>query len=47
MTGPVAVRGAQPGDMLEVRILEVSLRVDWGWNRIRPLSRYLPKIFRP
>jgi acetamidase/formamidase len=45
MTGPVAVRGAAPGDVLEVRILDVSLRQDWGWNRIRPLSGTLPEDF--
>ena len=45
MTGPVAVRGAQPGDMLEVRIQDVSLRTDWGWNRIRPLAGTLPEDF--
>ena len=45
MTGPVAIRGATPGDMLEVRILDVSLRTDWGWNRIRPLSGTLPEDF--
>ncbi len=45
MTGPVAVRGAAPGDMLEVRILDVALRQDWGWNRIRPLSGTLPEDF--
>lgn len=29
--GPVAVRGAEPGDVLECRML--SLRtIDWGWN---------------
>jgi len=45
MTGPVGVRGAQPGDMLEVRIQDVSLRTDWGWNRIRPLAGTLPEDF--
>ena len=45
LTGPVAVRGAAPGDMLEVRIQDVSLRVDWGWNRIRPLAGTLPEDF--
>ena len=45
MTGPVAVRGAVPGDVLEVRILDVSLRQDWGWNRIRPLAGTLPEDF--
>ncbi|MEX2617033.1 MAG: acetamidase/formamidase family protein [Alphaproteobacteria bacterium] len=45
MTGPVAVQGAKPGDMLEVKILDVSLRQNWGWNRIRPLSGTLPEDF--
>ena len=45
MTGPVAVRGAKPGDVLEVRILDVALRQDWGYSRIRPLSGTLPDDF--
>ena len=32
LTGPVAVEGAEPGDVLEVEILDVSLRQDWGYN---------------
>ena len=42
LTGPVGVRGAQPGDTLEVRILEVSLRQDWGYTAVRPLAGALP-----
>jgi acetamidase/formamidase len=38
LTGPVAVAGAEPGDVLEVRIEAVSLRQDWGYNFIRPLA---------
>ncbi|MEJ1161305.1 acetamidase/formamidase family protein [Prosthecomicrobium sp. N25] len=38
LTGPVAVAGAEPGDVLEVRILDVDLRQDWGYNVIRPLA---------
>ena len=45
MTGPVAVSGAVPGDVLEVRILDVRLRQDWGWNIIRPLAGALPEEF--
>jgi acetamidase/formamidase len=45
MTGPVAVRGAMPGDTLEIRIKDVALRQNWGWNRIRPLSGALPEDF--
>jgi acetamidase/formamidase len=33
LTGPIEVRGAQPGDVLEVRILDISLAVDYGYNR--------------
>ena len=45
MTGPVAVRGARPGDVLEVRILDVRLRQNWGYNRITPLGGSLPEDF--
>jgi acetamidase/formamidase len=45
LTGPIAVRGADPGDVLEVSILEVKLRQDWGYNLIRPLAGTLPDDF--
>ncbi len=45
LTGPVAVRGAEPGDVLEVRILNISLRQDWGYTLHRPLSGALPLDF--
>ncbi len=45
LTGPVAVAGAKPGHVLEVRILDVKLRQNWGWNLIRPLSGTLPDDF--
>jgi acetamidase/formamidase len=45
LTGPVAVRGAAPGDVLEVRIDRIELLQDWGWNFIRPLSGTLPEDF--
>jgi len=32
LTGPIEVVGAEPGDMLEVQILEVSTRVPYGFN---------------
>jgi acetamidase/formamidase len=34
-----------PGDVLEVRIREVRLRDDWGWNLILPLHGTLPEDF--
>src|SRR5690606_26698866 len=45
LTGPVHVRGALPGDALEVRIRSIELTVDWGWNVIRPLRGTLPEDF--
>ena len=39
LTGPVAVRGAaKPGHVLEVRLHDIELVQDWGYNAIRPLS---------
>ena len=45
LTGPVSVEGAMPGDTLQVDILDISLRQDWGYNFIRPLSGALPYDF--
>jgi acetamidase/formamidase len=45
LTGPVAVRGAEPGDTLEVRIKAIELTADWGWNVMRPLRGTLPEDF--
>jgi acetamidase/formamidase len=42
LTGPVYVEGAKPGNVLEVRIHEVSLLQDWGFNVILPLLGTLP-----
>lgn len=44
-TGPVAVRGARPGDVLEVRIKQIALNYDWGYNFVRPLAGALPDDF--
>lgn len=45
LTGPVSVRGALPGDTLEVRIRSIELTADWGWNVMRPLRGTLPEDF--
>jgi acetamidase/formamidase len=42
LTGPIDVRGAKPGDVLEVRVIEVALRQDWGYTAVRPLAGALP-----
>ena len=44
LTGPVYVEGAQPGDMLEVRILEVEFRVPYGVNSTGPGLGVLPAL---
>jgi acetamidase/formamidase len=44
-TGPIAVRGAKPGDALEVRIGSVDLHYGWGYNIIRPGAGALPDDF--
>jgi acetamidase/formamidase len=36
ITGPVYVEGAEPGDMLEVRVLDVEIRVPYGVNSTGP-----------
>ena len=45
LTGPVAVEGARPGQVLEVRVLDIKLRQDWGFNLIMPLFGTLPYDF--
>jgi len=40
LTGPVYVEGAEPGDVLEVRILSIELPLDYGYNGC---SGYLPE----
>jgi acetamidase/formamidase len=45
LTGPVAVRGAKAGQVLEIRIRAIELNYDWGFNVIRPLAGALPDDF--
>jgi acetamidase/formamidase len=44
-TGPVAVRGAKAGQVLEVKIKAIELHYDWGYNVVRPLAGALPDDF--
>lgn len=39
LTGPVFVEGAQPGDVLEVKVLSIDLAIPYGYNGC---SGYLP-----
>jgi acetamidase/formamidase len=45
LTGPIAVAEAEPGDVLEIEILSIDCRQNWGYTRIRPLSGTLPEDF--
>ena len=45
LTGPVAVAGARPGDMLEVHIDTIAFGADWGYCGFRPLMGTLPEDF--
>ena len=45
LTGPIAVEMAQPGDVLQVDILAIECRQNWGYTRIRPLAGTLPEDF--
>jgi acetamidase/formamidase len=40
LTGPVYVEGAEPGDVLEVKVLSIDLPIDYGYNGC---SGFLPE----
>ena len=44
LTGPVAIRGAEPGDRLAVEVLSIE-PASWGWTRFGPTSGLLPNDF--
>jgi acetamidase/formamidase len=45
LTGPIAVNGAEPGDVLEVHIDKVELAVPYAYNAFSPLRGFLPEDF--
>jgi acetamidase/formamidase len=45
VTGPIFVRGAAPGDTLQVDILEAVPTMDWGFVAVLPLLGTLPDEF--
>ena len=47
LTGPVAVRGARPGDVLVIDILDVRPAAPFGWTHIRPGRGLLPEADFP
>src|SRR6202035_1710187 len=44
LTGPVYVEGAEPGDVLEVKILSIELPLDYGYNGCKG---FLPENCEP
>lgn len=45
LTGPVFVEGAEPGDVLEVRIKAVDIAIPFACNSFGPRSGFLPEDF--
>ena len=45
LSGPIFINGAEPGDVLEVRIQNVELATDYGYNVQRPYLGALPTEF--
>jgi len=45
LTGPVAIRGAEPGDMLEVKIEKIDLGAAWGYCAFHSGTGSLPEEF--
>src|SRR5437899_13075185 len=45
LTAPVAIKGAQPGQVLQVDIESIEVFYDWGYNSVRPLAGALPDDF--
>lgn len=44
LTGPVYIKGAEPGDLLEIEYLDIAAQ-PYGWTRSRPGSGFLRDIF--
>jgi acetamidase/formamidase len=45
VNGPIYVKGAEPGDVLQIDILDVKPNQDWGFVAIQPLLGTLPEEF--
>lgn len=45
LTGPIYVKDAKVGDVLEVKILDIEMRQDWGFNLFRAYGGTLPEDF--
>jgi len=45
LTGPVYVEGAEPGDVLEVRIKDIKLAIPYAYNAFGPGRGFIPEDF--
>lgn len=45
LTGPIYVEGAEPGDVLEVRIEKIDLAIPYAYNAFSPGRGFLPQDF--
>lgn len=45
LTGPIFVEGAEPGDVLEVRIKSIKLAIPYAYNAFSPGRGFLPEDF--
>jgi len=45
LTGPIAIRGAEPGDTLEIRILKIDLAIPYAYNAFRYGAGFLTDDF--
>src|ERR1700741_2282830 len=45
LTGPIFIEGAEPGDVLEVRIKSIKLAIPYAYTAFRPGSGFLPEDF--
>jgi acetamidase/formamidase len=45
LTGPIRIEGAEPGDVLEIQVLQVEHR-GWGWTSVTPGLGFLKDRFR-
>src|SRR3989454_7722988 len=45
LTGPIFVEGAEPGDVLEIRIKDIKLAIPYAYNAFSPGRGYIPEDF--
>jgi acetamidase/formamidase len=45
LTGPIYVEGAEPGDVLEVRIVKITPKIPYAYNGFSPNRGFLPEEF--